>query len=650
MGDVTIYLLLDSSLLGNSVNEAAKGTSEEVGLFQFQSSSHILPADSSLAELMHTLILPKIKTSNNDSTSSQPSAENNADERGKLLESLTILDISYNPAKIISPIVRQYTQVSGPNSKTLHSLGWYPSGKLVILPSPSQSSSFDDESIAGTDVKEEADTTTKEEQVLLDTFLMWQSRNVLQHEEFAYNNPDAANKYAGIKSDDVVGKSSSDGVQWTGVGAPTSTAQGNNATMKPSDIFNAVEQRSENDDILVEQQLQTTKPKKKKPKRTEQERTKRLDTLLLNLESKSKQGNKTKKKKAVSEKVRTMLLKSRSEGNKKLRMEDRFHLEVVRLYDVVEDTSQTNKGDGDDTTSYRFFSRQTTAGRVASTVASNLGNTRASELLVLCNSQEQKQNDEKRYRRLPNTMSLNDAERSGWIKDFDVVVVRIYSLAGKSGGTDNEEGGYGPSKSVLDPDSDVEMESDNDDENEGGKHQQCTFSECNTPSAIEVEKESTEAKPKQSTEQSQQKLQERMHTIFQSLDESNNPKKKKKKPTKQMQHMLMKSKSSGNSRIKQEDRVYLEVITFQDNGADIIAVNTTSLTIASSYRFFSRQNDLQHIITVCCGDESKDANVEFIVSRSVDNDEANVVYRSVPAGLTLGEAIQKGCVEEYGRV
>ena len=64
-----------------------------------------------------------------------------------------------------------------------------------------------------------------------------------------------------------------------------------------------------------------------------------------------------------------------------------------------------------------------------------------------------------------------------------------------------------------------------------------------------------------------------MHKIFQSLehdDNDNNPanakknKKNKKPVSKQVHNMLIKSKATGNPRIKQEDRIYLEVILVFD--------------------------------------------------------------------------------------
>ncbi len=64
------------------------------------------------------------------------------------------------------------------------------------------------------------------------------------------------------------------------------------------------------------------------------------------------------------------------------------------------------------------------------------------------------------YRRLPNAMTLHDAERTGFSGKFDKDVVPVYSLVTHQGGgggggaavTDGEDGDRGPSKSILDPD------------------------------------------------------------------------------------------------------------------------------------------------------------------------------------------------------
>ena len=61
MGDITIHLLVESSLLGNNNSNAAEQIlSSSSLLFQFRSTSHTLPADTSLIELMNDHVLPTI--------------------------------------------------------------------------------------------------------------------------------------------------------------------------------------------------------------------------------------------------------------------------------------------------------------------------------------------------------------------------------------------------------------------------------------------------------------------------------------------------------------------------------------------------------------------------------------------------------------
>ena len=64
-----------------------------------------------------------------------------------------------------------------------------------------------------------------------------------------------------------------------------------------------------------------------------------------------------------------MLIKLRSKGDVKLRMEDQFHLKMVRMWDAG------GGGTGAATVIYRFYSRQASAGRVASSVAPGGGDS-----------------------------------------------------------------------------------------------------------------------------------------------------------------------------------------------------------------------------------------------------------------------------------
>ena len=241
-------------------------------------------------------------------------------------------------------------------------------------------------------------------------------------------------------------------------------------------------------------------------------------------------------------------------------------------------------------------------------------------------------------------MSLHDAQSSGYVNEFDVIVIRIYALNGDDGG----------SKSVLEEGSD----SDNDDMRSDEEDEVDTDTK---PTSMEVDSESSDAlAPQQPQKVAQQELQQRIHIVFQCLEDNNNnnnnsnPAKKKKKPvSKQVRSMLIKSKSTGNVRVKPEERLYLEVILFHDDQQPGASISKD--TVSSSYRFFSKINDMQHIITVCGtgsnpGKASDSAQVELIVERPDNNAAEGCVYQALPKALTLGDAIQQGHIENFGRV
>lgn len=566
------------------------------------------------------------------------------------------------------------------------SMGWYPSGKLVILSLPrtkpassissSSSSTAEVAAVTSSPVTENSYNRDAEEEQLLNRFIEWHHRFVLQYEEGAYNNP-TDNNFARQKSN------GSAGVQWTGIGAVSASnsssqpiGNGIPTTLKPSEIFHAIEQRSISD-VPSTKKNNILKKTKSRSRRTEMERSARLNSLLQKLDTDNK---KMKKNRGVSQKVRSMLLKSNSLGDKKLRMEDRFHLEVVYLSDLEAKSS------------YRFYSRQTTAGKVASSLAPSLGKDMAEELIVSYPPPPKQQpkerpeqpNGVRRYRRLPNTMTLHDAQCAGWIQEFDVVVVRAFNIL--VGGTNNdggEEEKFGSSKSVLDSDSDDndddeeddedKMENDDDDAGGGAEdndaHEQGCFQQMavendNKDSQHSVPTNDSQELPKQKSPQPQEEaLQQRLHTLFQSLNGNSTttstlPKSKaKKKPmSKQVRAMLMKSKSVGNTRIKQEDRIYLEVIFFRDSGGTDA---DAELSYSSSYRFFSKQMDLRQIVDAVRTSSSDDngntctaKTVQFIVPhRSSEKEEEKVVvYQSLDESITLGDAMSRGYIDNFGLV
>ncbi len=498
----------DSGLSASEMITSGDGNADD---FQFESVSHILPADSSLAELMDLVVL---KLLNNNTTTLS---------KNDKLQQLTILDLSYNPVKNISNTCRVNTDTTGPKSKTLQSMNWYPSGKICFLPLPTKTSS----TTSITDIE-------KGDELMLQKFLTWQSRNVVKDEDFAYNDPNIIQNQHQHNSEK---KAHDEGVQWTGVGADSTATQ---QRLKPSEIFTAVSTRSDNDH---DHDIHKKKPPAKK-KRSEKQRSQRLDTLIQNFAAKSSSSSKDSggKKKRVSDKVRTMLIKSRAEGNKKLRMEDRFHLELLQLIDNEEENDDGIKSSDETTTttSYKFFSRVTTAGRIASSVAGTIGNRKSVEFLVAFppgNTKDDTTNI--KYRRLPNTMSLHDAQQAGWLQEFDVVVIRIFSI--------DRDDEFGQSKSVLDAESDVDSENSNEvDDDVVMQIESPSESSC---APMNKDTSNIEADDEQEDDN---RLQQRLHLIYQtdSFDDKQKSTKKKKPVSKQVQAMLMKSKSTGNKGVK----------------------------------------------------------------------------------------------------
>lgn len=632
MGDCTIHLLVDSTLLCSpEANKTAVNESheKELHLIPF---SHVLSADASFVDLL-TVLSRTLEVNSNQSS--------HRDSISSIFSSLCIIDASYHPPRIITSIIQSHPDSSGPKSRTLHSMGWFPSGTVVVL---SSCADRDASAMHGETEKQQR------EEKLLNKFVEWQSRNVLRHEEFGYNLPSSADKDRGVQTTTNL-------VLYSGLGTNHSSSKDGNK-LKPTDIFNAVQQRFQQDSQSnIQRDGKLLGNQKRKQQRTEQQRHERLDTILNNLQSSQ---NKT------SAKVRNMLIKSRSVGDKKLRMEDRFHLEILFLDDTGDDAKE-DVGNND----YRYFSRQTTAGKVASGVARSLGEDRAAEFLVSLekSSQGEKKTNinslsGKKYRRLPNTMSLHDAQLAGWLNEFDLVMIRIYLLHNDSRRINAM---VGPSKSVLDAESDDESISDdgNDDtiELKGFEKQNNIPEQMERASSISQAKYAALTSFEEPSKQSEQyNLQQRIRSVFQSIEAAgldnkvndNNKAVKKKNPvSKQVQNMLIKSKATGNVRIKQEDRVYLRVIIFHDGNKEV-----QSCGISSSYKFFDKRHDVGHVITSSGATKSLVGTDEYIEKEFIaqlphtsnDSSKEETMFRKLTPSLTLGDAMQKKLLENFDSV
>ena len=158
----------------------------------------------------------------------------------------------------------------------------------------------------------------------------------------------------------------------------------------------------------------------------------------------------------------------------------------------------------------------------------------------------------------------------------------MYSLVARCGGSggggaagvDGEDGDRGPSKSVLDPDSDGNDDRTSDGDKDKGEvgngAQGCCNNDASNDRATATMDVDCDNKgdglPGDAKLQQQRLLQQRIHAIFLSLDgnakgDGGATTKTKKKPaSKQVRNMLMKSKWTGNARIKQEDQLYIIVV------------------------------------------------------------------------------------------
>ncbi len=313
------------------------------------------------------------------------------DESGSATQhnQLILYDCTTYPPKNITSQVNQFTCTVGPKSITLQSLGWFPSAKLCICQA-------DDE-------------------VTISSII---NSKIHLLEEFEYNNPELRKKI-GLDKD----KRNENKIELTGeLGAAVKSSS---SQILPSQLLKAVESRFEEAEYKQGDNESHKQPTKRH--RTEQERRIFLDLRLDQLEKNIKKTGKNKK---MSEQVMKILIKSRAEGDKKVRQEDRFYLEVVLL-----DESNIELCDDCDInveafmkSTHMFFSRVATIGKIVSIGAGSLASARdkGAELLVLTETATGSEGDEKVYRRLPPTLPIYEAEKKGYIQNFGRVIVRIF--------------------------------------------------------------------------------------------------------------------------------------------------------------------------------------------------------------------------------
>ena len=271
-------------------------------------------------------------------------------------------DCTVHPPKNITDWpVGQFSQVTGPKSKTLQDAGWFPSGIWMVLPThinPSQFSNAD-------------------------------------YEDFQYNQQQPGELISSGK------------VQF----ADSSLMDGSTEPL-PSQVMASVSKRFQADAKATETQVNDARALRLLNQVNERkrriDRAAKLDQRIERLEAMS--SEKTKK---VSNQVRRMLVKSRATGDKRLEQKDRLYFECL-----VDNGTEDEALDRE----FRFFSPQDTFARVGSSFEWRRKEKAHTNVEVLVKRSLETGEE---YRRLPVTMRLYEALSGKFLKgDLDTIIVR----------------------------------------------------------------------------------------------------------------------------------------------------------------------------------------------------------------------------------
>jgi len=343
----------------------------------------------------------------------------------------------------------------------------------------------------------------------------------------------------------------------------------------PSQVLHAVTQRFGDTEAQAEaaaaarrqRQLNRTQQQK-----VEQERAHKLEERIRRL--REKEG----KKKAVSEQVQRMLIKSRATGRKDLKMEDRVYLHCIFWTDNDDDDDDdVDSAEQDD---YRYFSKQDTVGRILASFE-NLGNKKGlTELLVSANNSQD--DSEVDYRRLPVGMRVYEAISASHITGkVDTVVIRQYGSEA------------GATTSIVE-----ETHADDDDVMTDAAAN--TDPETPTTATGTIGSNETSSAPVSSSEtmtiDSASSLSyARLSEALILLDACDSKKKTKQtNSAAKVRQMQMKSKARGDTkRVKMPDRFFLELVVADDKGFDSVA------TEACGSVFLAKSDPLDRLLRDC---------------------------------------------------
>ncbi len=550
-----------------------------------------------------------------------PDNDNDNDNVSNLL---AMYDCTLHPPKDVTSQVIQYDQPMGPNSITLQSLQWFPSAKLFII------------------LRGDEGAMKK----ILES-------DIYVHEDFQYNLPTSLNVNDKNDNDNDALAPNTKNSRLIG-----------GQKLLPSEMFQAVENRFDDETMMNADIDDVKKPRKiQKKRRTEKERWALLDDRLKKLDEKTNSNSNSnssnrKKSAKVSAQVKKMLIKSRAEGDKKtIRQEDRFYLETIVMYanhNPDDDSGDDESSSSSLTSSYRFFSRSSNVGKIISSVTRglSLGKNQLVEVLVKTIdtglgmdtdadaamgiiNMDKKDSGDFCYRRLPNTMMIYDAESRSYLSNFDRVIIRIYDS--HADGSENTTtttttttctpliGSSSTTTTLLSEEKDIPRSCmDQDDEIMTDDTDQAGTRIDSHPNS-HVERE----------------IYEKIHRAIEEMDSKDNKtnKKKKKKTaaTEKVRQILLKGKAKGDKKIPVKDRFYLEVISI-----------TLSFESQSTNVFLSKYDSMR---AVSMSVSHVDA-FEILKSQTNndDDDDDSKNFTKIQDDLRIKDAEDRGIIQQFDRI
>lgn len=526
-----------------------------------KSCSVLLPADASLAELMNEVKTRLFSEINQQYTFHNCGTGTTKDHEDNIELCLAIYDCTLNPPTDVTDHVNKFFATTGPNSITLQSLGWFPSAKLVVFDSRNDS--------------------------LRDS--LFQS-NLHRDEDFEYNLPNGEYSQKVEK----------------------------HPTVLPSQLMDVSQYRMNSGSVETSSSSLPSKPVKK---RTEKERRTKLDALILKLDESSKKSK-------VSSQVRKMLIKSRAEGNNNIRVEDRFYIDTVLTIDDCDrkEESFSQEEEEKHTVVHYFFGRSCNIGHVVSKVVNglNIGNEKMAELLVLdrklTSSSEVKNSV---YRRLPNMLPIYEAERLGYIENFDRVIVQIFDK--KAGETTSLLTSLCDERTNDSIDQNVETELlDQSSDQEASNHE--------NKSVVSMDKVDVPS-------DDQLKLYIKIKHAIEKFDAMNQKKVKTSKVSEKVRQMLMKSKAKGNKKCHEKDRLYLEVLCIQSN-----------YTVSSSFVFMSKFDQIKKLVNGLPNWNASESDFTIFIEANLDDKSVDPCYRVLPCELKCMDAEEQGFLKSFQRI